>query len=383
MLTSVDIQNYRGFESYHARNLARVNLFVGKNNSGKTALLEGLEFLISGGDASVLADAAKRRGEIIRKQNPYRFFSTGVTPLSGGDWTTNREDVTEYIDIGHFFHGHELAQGMAFELRNGNEIPPVSAKIIRKEENDTDETEAIVSGRFYSALKIESERFRGSGEQVFRITAEGGASIPSGTPVTSTGLDKSGSAPIAYISPDSLNANLIAQLWDGITLQGSGAEDAVAQSLQIIEPDMLDIRLLAASIHGTRFVVALKSLPHSKRIPLGSLGDGMRRLLALAISLATCPNGFVFVDEIDTGLHYTVLADVWKLVVQGAQRGNIQVFATTHSKDCIEGLHVLCRREPNLMEQVAIHKVDRSLKHSIPFSGESLVKAIEGGVELR
>ncbi len=49
MLKEVEIHNYRGFKSYVVKDLARVNLFVGRNNSGKTALIEGIQFLTSGG----------------------------------------------------------------------------------------------------------------------------------------------------------------------------------------------------------------------------------------------------------------------------------------------------------------------------------------------
>jgi len=42
MLSKVEITNYRGFKSYSMKGLTAVNLLVGKNNSGKSALLEGI-----------------------------------------------------------------------------------------------------------------------------------------------------------------------------------------------------------------------------------------------------------------------------------------------------------------------------------------------------
>lgn len=69
--------------------------------------------------------------------------------------------------------------------------------------------------------------------------------------------------------------------------------------------------------------------------PLGSMGDGMRRILTLAMSAVTVENGFLLVDEIDTGLYYEVQADMWRLILKTAQQLNVQVFATTHSWDCV------------------------------------------------
>jgi len=61
----------------------------------------------------------------------------------------------------------------------------------------------------------------------------------------------------------------------------------------------------------------------------------MHRILAIAMNLANSENGYLFVDEIDTGLHYRTMTDMWRVIFQTAERLNIQVFATTHSADCI------------------------------------------------
>lgn len=104
MLTRVDISNYRGFKSYRMEGLAQVNLVVGKNNSVKTAILEGIQFLTSGGDPSVLADVAERRGELL--------FA--------------RSEPSAFIEIGHFFHGHLLALDSAFSIKGDNGHPSVA-----------------------------------------------------------------------------------------------------------------------------------------------------------------------------------------------------------------------------------------------------------------
>jgi predicted ATPase len=118
-------------------------------------------------------------------------------------------------------------------------------------------------------------------------------------------------------------------------------------------------------------------------LPLGSMGDGMRRLMALATALAFTRSGCLFVDEIDTGLHYSIMPDMWKLVVSRAVASNTQVFATTHSWDCIEGLSELCQTEPILEDEVAVHKVSPALPHSVPFSGASLVRMVKSDIDPR
>jgi AAA15 family ATPase/GTPase len=65
------------------------------------------------------------------------------------------------------------------------------------------------------------------------------------------------------------------------------------------------------------------------------MGDGMHRILTIAAILADSEEGYLLVDEIDTGLHYRTITDMWRLVMETAVRLNVQVFATTHSWDCV------------------------------------------------
>ncbi|OQX24368.1 MAG: hypothetical protein BWK80_21225 [Desulfobacteraceae bacterium IS3] len=66
------------------------------------------------------------------------------------------------------------------------------------------------------------------------------------------------------------------------------------------------------------------------------MGEGMNRLLGIALALVNSKDGFLLVDEIDNGIHYSAQSDLWRLIFEGAKRMNVQVFATTHSWDCIE-----------------------------------------------
>jgi predicted ATPase len=77
--------------------------------------------------------------------------------------------------------------------------------------------------------------------------------------------------------------------------------------------------------------------------PLGSLGDGAWRMLTLAIVLTQCVGGMLFIDEIDTGLHYTVMADMWRLIHAASRQFDVQVFASTHSYDCVHSLATICQ----------------------------------------
>ena len=77
------------------------------------------------------------------------------------------------------------------------------------------------------------------------------------------------------------------------------------------------------------------------------------------------------------------MEDLWRLVIHAARDKNIQVFATTHSYDCVKGLASLLEREPELAEDVSLQKLERRLDEAVAFRGEQIPIAIDHNIELR
>jgi len=69
---------------------------------------------------------------------------------------------------------------------------------------------------------------------------------------------------------------------------------------------------------------------------INEFGDGLKHYISIICSLYACENGYLFIDEIDNGIHYTQLDRLWKIILTISKEQNVQVFATTHSKECIE-----------------------------------------------
>jgi predicted ATP-dependent endonuclease of OLD family len=109
----------------------------------------------------------------------------------------------------------------------------------------------------------------------------------------------------------------------------------------------------------------------------------MRRMLALSLSLARSQNGILLIDEIDTGMHYSIMGDMWLLVADAAKQHNIQVFVTTHSFDCVRGLDWLCRHHPELGSEVALHKIERDLDKAVSLDAEQIKIAVQQDIEVR
>ncbi len=74
-------------------------------------------------------------------------------------------------------------------------------------------------------------------------------------------------------------------------------------------------------------------------LELTELGDGAKHLVSIVSSLFQCENGYLFIDEIDNGIHYTQLDELWEIILSVSKEQKVQVFATTHSKECIESFN--------------------------------------------
>jgi hypothetical protein len=142
--------------------------------------------------------------------------------------------------------------------------------------------------------------------------------------------------PCVFVTANGLEPLQIGQLWDAVTL--TDLEEDILASLHIIAPEVERITLVGEPIaRRDQFRTPIVRVKDSDvPIPLRSMGEGMNRLFGIALALVNAKDGMLLVDEVESGLHYSALPDMWQLIFRIASRLNVQVFATTHSWDCIE-----------------------------------------------
>jgi len=116
---------------------------------------------------------------------------------------------------------------------------------------------------------------------------------------------------------------------------------------------------------------------------MGSMGDGIWRLLGIALTMVNAKGKVLLIDEIDTGFHYSVMVDLWKLIWKTAKELDIQVFATTHSRDCWEALGELIEAEEIYGDEIMIHRIDAKRDRSTSYDTDKIVIAAEDQVEVR
>jgi len=140
-----------------------------------------------------------------------------------------------------------------------------------------------------------------------------------------------------YAKTNLLDKAQIGKLWDNIALTALDKE--VLNALRIVAPGVEGLTLVDDTSSSERIrerIPIVKIAGIDERLPLGHLGDGMLRVLSIALALVNPKDGMLLIDEIENGLHYSVLPDIWRLIFTIAHQYNIQIFATTHSWDCIQ-----------------------------------------------
>jgi AAA15 family ATPase/GTPase len=310
MLIDLTIHNYRFLQDFHIDGLAQVNLIVGSNNSGKTSLLEAIYLLVNQNNPQSMIDLLDNRGEVA---------------------SSKTFNLSRSYQIKHLFSNHQINFDNNIHFQSGKQNPlnlQIQLTIAgNREELSTDienETPLFTLNFYYNSHPgIEIPVYEDGTLDTRFFKNKSAISLLTFTPPA-----------CKFLTTANTNFNQLSILWDSINL--TPKEDEVIKALQIIEPHVERISFTSSRSNSN---VIIKMRGQSDPIPLGSMGDGMRRLLTLALSIVNVEKGFLLVDEIDTGLYYEVQADMWRLILETAHRLNIQVFATTHSWDCVRAFN--------------------------------------------
>lgn len=326
LLESLEIENFRGFHHLQIEKLGQINLIVGKNNIGKTSLLEALELYAQRGAPGLIRRFLTSRDELrhsVSRENEaeeflgalqYIFFGMEemkdkslpihIGPIDEPDkmltlslgWYARQVDQANRIVKWHLLQPEEI-------LAADNPTPRFTV-ILGQQSVDYPLPRAVIPGNLAPKLP---------GANCISIPANG------------------------------LRNTRIIALWDNITL--TDLEDEVIHALRLLAPGVKDLSFLGYSEGQMNPVPYVRVEDIGKPLPLGNLGNGMARLLGIVLAMANAKDGLLLIDEIENGIHYSVQPDLWELIFRLARRLNVQVFATTHSWDSVEGLQQAAEKD--------------------------------------
>lgn len=322
ILNSLEIRNFRGFQHLTIERLGRVNLIVGKNNIGKSNLLEALQLYASRASSpTFIWEIMRSRREIKRPfvnvrdmlaALKYLFYGRneikpGLQPIQIGPANAPQEIFSINVDWS------------ISELREG-----------------TIHTRPLEQGEDYTFENLVPR---------FTIQTTGATLSYPIDPTLPQGILRLNSNEVQclLVPPNELNESLLAELWDSITL--TKLETDVLFALRIIAPGVVGLNFVSTPLSGGDRVPVVKIADNDEPLPLYSLGDGMFRVLGIALALVNAKDGILLIDEFENGIYYSAQTELWQFIFKLAHRLNVQVFATTHSQDCIEGFQKAAQDE--------------------------------------
>ena len=375
-LPSLEIHNFRGLRELRISRLGRVNLITGKNNVGKTSVLEALRIYATTPPSTGILDVLRSRGQ-----------------LSRGDGARGRMEQI-YLQVGSLFTGRRL------------KLDDPDTEICIGPLGSPDRTLGIMpsslSGTLPSANHVVSAADRSSSSISVR---------PGGKQIAHLGLmlrfgDSSRGLPLedeyefrrldlvwrntfgdgfgsglggVWVQSNGLDTVTSHRYWSRAAI--AGREDDVNRGVRLIDPSIESV-FFAAPSESASTPTAFVRRGGAEPAYLSSYGDGTNRLLGLSLAMIESAGCLALIDEVENGLHYSVQADVWRHLFALASQLNIQIFATTHSSDCVRGFQVAASESEEEGRLIYLGRRGDTIVAE-EFDEDSLEIANEVGMELR
>lgn len=358
MIQTIHIKNYKGFEDLTVKNIKTVNLIGGENNIGKTSLLEAIFTFYDEANAQIILNPLLWRGIPLSTNNnsPHEIW---LPVFREYNFEKNIEFEFEYQNG----QKHNLEIGL-----EKNIITSINPKEISHQGNSQETSLSEYS------LKIKGKLDEEKVNDTSLYFSNKGISMH-------LHFLKGSGKPRFYISQLLRNSAQDALKFSEAIK--NNRESEILESLKLIDSRINSIVLLA--INDKESVIHV-DIGMGKKIPIYYLGDGAVRLLEYTLAILNAQNGFVFIDEIENGLHYSKQKDIWKLLFTLAKKYKVQIFATTHSKEMAEAFASLVleedlAEEANYIELFRHHKTERITANSI--DAETLAYKIQNHKSFR
>ena len=361
-LPSLSVIGLRGISNISIPRLGRVTLITGKNGVGKTTLLDAVRIYAERGSPLVLRSILRSREELISAldEDGDEVAAPDIEALFYG----RHPSVHSSISIGPKNEARRLTitidPGKTQTSLMPDDFPNVDEPLIRIGFQGV--SEEISTAQLSPMHRLSRRRIRVR-ETVFP-------------------------PPIQCVSsgPSIMDNESMARFWDSVAL--TDYETQTVQALQLIYGDEVERVAVVGDEerrvpfqYGRRAIVKMQG--QERPVPLKSLGDGAARLFGVALALSNSKDGFLVIDEAENGIHHSVQASFWKMVMRTAHENNVQVLATTHGWDCVVGF-AQAAMDSRDTEGILI-RVEKNgdRMRVVEYSEEELEYVAEHGIEVR
>jgi AAA15 family ATPase/GTPase len=357
MLHEMKIQNFRGIDGLKLKQPTKFNLLVGPNNSGKTSLLETLFLFCAPTNMRiVLSIISFRHGGFTGNpryiferikwffNNPQDHHSLNL--IINGKWN----DVNREVELDLSDYAMDLESTKRIGTETTTTLPP---EVIERNMITKEGVESTHIGKLEMCFKSDIQN---------QISQE--FDFHDAKDITFSPAKIKTDIPAKYVSPfQHKNPEAGVEEWDKSTKKKH--EKKCLDLVRKIDDEIEDISILLAPGKVAELHMDHKQLGIA---PLSNLGDGIRRIVYLASSLVECENGILLIDELESSIHSNALNKLMNWLLESAKKLNIQIFASTHSLNCIDAV---LKSSSDIVKDLSLYKIES-------YEGKGSCKKIPG-----
>ncbi len=329
-LSEITITHYKKLVNLKIEKLKRINIFAGVNNSGKTSLLEAISFLINQNDIYNFLDMNRRRGKFI-KLNPLWLnneFNNAININGKFNYVPIAVNIDKIQEENENLNKDLYLSTVELNSLFGDENLNASVRLFE----DRDE-------KFYKTIKIICNN--------------------------------------SYSSPFSIQNKSDLEKHYARAVNKDVLTDILNFIKENIDNDLKDIRFTK------EYIETFKVNHKDFTIDLSGFGEGLQRVFYIALQFASAENGVICIDELENGLHYTLLEKFTKFIQELAIKLNVQVFLTTHSKETIEAFVTNGFENEDVSYNLMTETLDSNKIKVIKYNSDTLLNKLSQNLEIR
>jgi predicted ATPase len=350
MINTLTVKNFKCFRELRLHDLKRINVIVGRNAGGKTALLEAL-FLLAAQNPQIVLKLRVFRGmgSEVHLSHERESFQTLWRDLFFGF------DQTETIEI-VATGSEENSRSLAISYTDAENVTLPFG------------TQAVGSEVPAAAISFRWTKASGESQLVQPMLTPTGLSFGASV----EGFPAFFHTP-AYREPPSENGKRFSEL--SKVGQEGPLIDAVRAEFPFVQDLSVEYESDTAMIHASLRAIG-------KKVPLPLVSDGVNKLVSILLAIERFSRGIVLIDEMENGLYFDIMAHVSNSILEFAKKCHTQLFLTTHSMEYLRSLLPLVEAHPDEFCLLRTTR-DNGWSDVDQFEGRQLMSALSEGFEIR
>ena len=307
LLEYIKIKDFKCFKDFEAKGFKRVNLIGGKNNVGKTAFMEACYINVHSSNidnltAAIVDISISRSKSNVTEQILKSLSSIGVEALP--------QLLLHALEKTSYYNSSSNNNSIQFKIVSINGQKEYLFIINNRE--------VSVNSNLFSIFNLKNLSY------------------------------------IRFNDCYGLSSTDLKEIYGSI--QKKDKEELLNKYINKFDTNILSFKILEDE-------PACKVIDRDAYQNINEFGDGLKHYISIICSLYACENGYLFIDEIDNGIHYTQLDRLWEIILTVSKEQNVQVFATTHSKECIESYARVSKKLED--EDIAFIELGRDKKNEL------------------